>query len=457
VKKEEQIMHALIGLIVATWLVTIVGASAPAIARAGGADSSRSGRQAGQDLGRESLSPNDGWASSGTNNLGQAGTTGGASADASHVYTVTNRHELVAALGTASTPKIIYVQGTIDANVDDNNQPLSCDNYAAPGYTLQAYLQTYDPATWGRVRPSGPLEDARRASQLNQQARVRINVTPNTTIVGLGSDARILGANLRLSQIDNVIIRNITFQDAYDCFPQWDPTDGSTGNWNSQYDNASLLGATHVWVDHCAFNDGDNPDSEQPIYFGRPFQVHDGELDITNAADLVTVSWNRFTDHDKVMLIGSSDTSTIDPGKLRVTVHHNLFANVIQRTPRVRFGQVHVYNNYYTIPNTDSYEYSWGVGIQSKIYAENNFFSADGVTPDRFIRRFNGTAIHATGTLVNGHSSHNRVDVLAAYNAANDPDLAGDVGWTPTFFTTIHPTQAVPGLVGHGTGPFHGD
>ena len=32
---------------------------------------------------------------------------------------------------------------------------------------------------------------------------------------------------------------------------------------------------------------------------------------------------------------------------LRVTLHHNLFESIGQRTPRVRFGKVHVYNNLY--------------------------------------------------------------------------------------------------------------
>ena len=451
-------MRALIAIVVATCLIAIGGASAPAMAAGNSPKGSGPGLPPGEVLGRETLAPNDGWASFTT------GTTGGSAATPDHVYTVTNRQELVAALRDPA-PKIIYVQGTIDANVDDNNQPLSCDDYAAPGYSLEAYLQAYDPdpAIWGRKAPSGTLETARRLSQQAQQARVRIDVTSNTTLVGLGDDARLLGVSLRLDRVNNVIIRNITFQDAYDCFPQWDPTDGSTGNWNSQYDNIWVRGATHIWVDHSAFNDGDNPDSAQPLYFDRPYQVHDGALDITNAADLVTVSWNRFTDHDKVMLIGSSDSAAADRGKLRVTLHHNLFENVGQRAPRVRFGQVHVYNNYYAIENADTYVYSWGVGVESKIYAENNYFSADGVTPDRFIRRFNGTAIHASGTYVNGRAAADQVDVLAAYNAVNDPDLAGAVRWTtedgvvverPTLYTIIHPTQAVPGLVGNKAGPF---
>ena len=153
----------------------------------------------------------------------------------------------------------------------------------------------------------------------------------------------------------------------------------------------------------------DTADETLPVYFGRIFQVHDGQLDITNASDLVTVSWNEFEDHDKVMLIGSSDSATADRGKLRVTLHHNSFDGVGQRAPRVRFGQVHVYNNLYRIEDVPTYGYSWGVGIESAIYAENNYFDTDdAVTPDQIIERFNGTAIHETGTLLRGRSRHDR-------------------------------------------------
>ena len=149
------------------------------------------------------------------------------------------------------------VQGTVDGNTDDAGQPLSCAAYAAPGYSQDAYLATYDPAVWGTTqRPSGPLEDARRQSEQNQAARVQIRVGPNTTIVGMGRDARMIGLNLLVQNVDNVIVRNIDFENAFDCFPQWDPNDGSAGNWNSAFDNVSLTGATHVWMDHDSFTDG---------------------------------------------------------------------------------------------------------------------------------------------------------------------------------------------------------
>jgi len=156
------------------------------------------------------------------------------------------------------------------------------------------------------------------------------------------------------------------------------------------------------------------------------------------------------------MLIGSSDSpKPPDTGKLRVTIHHNLFDGLGQRTPRVRFGKVHIYNNYYKIISNPAYVYSWGVGIESKIYAENNYFKTDQKTaPDRFIGVYKGTMIYQSGTRVNGTPGGDFVDVVAAYNAVNDPDLAGDVGWTPELFTEIQDAQRVIPAVESGAGPF---
>ena len=420
----------------------------------------------GQDFGRQTLAPNDGWASFGTNNLGQPGTTGGASADDAHVYTVATWEEFRAALGGSSargdrTPRIIYVQGEINANVDAQGNVLTCEDYAeGTGYSLEAYLQAYDPATWGREHePSGALEIARVAAAARQAAQIRQYVGSNVTIVGLGDDARLVGANLVVRDSDNVIIRNIEFSDAYDCFPQWDPTDGSEGNWNSAYDNLWIATSTHVWIDHNTFNDGDHPGSALPTIFGRKFEVHDGLLDITNGSDLVTVSYNVFEDHDKTMLIGSTDNPRLDRGKLRVTLHHNLFANIGQRAPRVRFGQVHVYNNCYVQPSAEGYGYSWGVGFESQIYAENNYFElGDGVEPADVISSFKGTMIYETGTFVNGRSRHNNISLLAAYNAVRDPDLLGSVNWVPTLYERVDPTQSVcPQVEAHaGAGNLRG-
>jgi pectate lyase len=399
-----------------------------------------------QLLARQVLPAGDGWGSA------SSGTTGGAAASRHDVVTVDTRAELVAAVA-GDRPKIILVRGRIDANTDDRGRRLSCTDYARDGYTLAGYLAAYAPATWGwEEEPSGPVEDARRASAAVQSAQINVPIGSNTTIIGLPG-ARITGANLRINNASNVIIRGLTLTDASDCFPGWDPTDGDTGNWNSAYDLISLTGATNVWIDHNDLSDGANPDSAQPVHFGRPYQVHDGALDITNASDLVTVSYNRFHDHDKTMLIGSSDSRTTDRGKLRVTIHHNEFRDLGQRVPRVRFGQVDVYNNHHIETSRgDDYEYvySWGVGVESHIVAERNHLTLSPST-DRstVIGRYNGTSLTENGNLVNGR----RVDLLAAYNAAHDPDLAEVPAWAPLLRRTVQPAVAVPAVVWAHAGP----
>jgi pectate lyase len=423
------------------------------------------------DLGREPIPANDGWASTSTSALPN-GTTGGSLAAADRVFTVANRNQLVVALSAAGTaPRIIQVAGTINANVADDGNPLYCEDYyrADPAsgemYALEKYLAAYDPATWGRVPPAGPQEEARKVSAAAQSARIRMRVPANTTIVGLGADARIIGAWFDIrpgsgnnNAVANVIIRNVTFEDVADCFPAWDPTDGSAGNWNSLYDAISVRNATHVWIDHNTFLDRETRDERLPTYFGRLYQVHDGHVDVTNASDYVTVSWNRILDHDKVMLIGSSDSATAsDRNRLRVTLHHNFIAGVGQRVPRVRFGQVHVYNNFYKVQHVPNYGYSWGVGRESQIYAENNFFITDkSIAYADLIERLNGSRITAIGTRRAGEKGGAVVDVVAAWNAVNDPDLLPDAGWAPVLYGpagSALPANDVPDAVEAGAGP----
>ncbi|MET8980234.1 pectate lyase [Streptomyces sp. NPDC004539] len=398
-----------------------------------------------RDASRDTLPANDGWASYGT------GTTGGSAADAAHVFTVTTRAELARALdGGSDTPKIIKVAGTIDANTDDSGRRLDCADYATDGYDLKAYLAAYDPRTWGAAKPAGPQEDARQASAARQAERVVLKVGSNTTLVGVGK-AVVKGANLQVRNATNVIVRNLDLRDAYDCFPVWQPNNGGLGDWKTAYDNLWLSGATHVWVDHVTFGDQGHPDADEPTYFARNYLRHDGLLDITNASDLVTVSWSRFADHDKAMLIGSGDTATGDRGKLRVTLHHNEFRGVVQRAPRVRFGQVHLYNNRYLVTG-DDYRYSIGVSTESAIVAENNAFHAPGhVEVADLVKSWNGTALQQSGTLFNGYP----VDLLTIYNAYNsgsERDLTADAGWTPTLHTKIDSAREADRQVARGAG-----
>lgn len=403
-------------------------------------------------LERQVLPAGNGWASEGT------GTTGGSAAEAANVYDVSTKAELLAAFAAGNQAKIIRIHGSIDANTAPDGSPLTCEDYAAgTGYSLAQYLQDFDPATYGRDQePAGPQEDARRLAAAKQAKTIRWDIPSNTTIVGATPDSSITGAALRINGAGNVILRNLTLRDAADCFPAWDPTDGSEGNWNSEYDLLQVINkATHVWIDHSAFTDAPNLDSSQPLYFGRPYQVHDGAVDVTNGSDLVTMSYNRFSEHDKLLLIGSTDSPTRgDPGKLRVTIHHNVFENVGQRAPRVRFGQVDVYNNHFKVTEDSAipYEYSLGTGFSSHLYAEANAFTLpDGISAADIIGRYKGTQITTIANAVNGKIT----DLRAEYNAAAAPadQLAEDTSWTPTLRTQVHPAQAVPALLKDSTGP----
>ncbi|MFD3684994.1 polysaccharide lyase family 1 protein [Nocardiopsis sp. NPDC058631] len=394
------------------------------------------------DLAREVLADGDGWGSAGS------GTTGGSAAAPENVFRVSTLEEFRDAVA-GDAPKIVLVEGTIDANTAPDGTRTACEDYAVDGYTREGYLAAYDPEVWGWEDPVGPLEEARAASQDVQAEQIRVRVGSNTTVVGAGDDAVIAGTNLLVHDVDNVILRNLTFSDTHDCFPGWDPGDGGTGNWNSEYDHVEVSGATNVWVDHNTFDDGDNPGSDLPEYYGRKYEVHDGLLDIVRGTDLVTVSWNDFVERDKAMLLGNSDGRTTDRGSLRVTYHHNHFDGLGQRAPRVRYGQVHVYNNHYTVRG-DLFQYSLGVGVESQLYAENNLFDLyDGIGAEEVLYNWGGDDIveHGNAVMRDGRGRLTPVDLVEAYNAANPGrELGTGTTWVPEFTAGVEPVHALRGL-----------
>ncbi|APY85400.1 pectate lyase [Streptomyces alfalfae] len=390
---------------------------------------------------RDTLPARDGWASA------DGGTTGGAGAGAARTHSVTTWEEFTAALSAGGDgPRVIEVEGVLDAT-----GPGGCAAFEAEGYDFAEYLAAYDPAVWGRDRPvSGEQEELRAASAARQAAAVTAYIPSNTTVVGVGRHAGIVGGSLRIKGADNVVVRNLTLESPLDCFPQWDPTDGERGAWNSEYDSAVVHGSTHVWLDHNTFTDGDHPDSSLPSYYGELYQRHDGELDIVRGADLVTVSWNVFADHDKTLMIGNSDgAGDTDRDKLRVTLHHNLFRDVVERAPRVRFGKVDAYNNHYVVPR-EGYQYSFGVGAESRLVAEANAVTLPtGVGAGRVLKKWKDAPVTAGHNHVNGR----RVDLVAAHNAEFPQDaLRSGAGWRPHLRTHVDHPRAVPRLVGHRAG-----
>lgn len=398
------------------------------------------------DWSREVLAPQDGWAAA------QGGTWGGAEASAEHVYTVRNRSELVAALAPGVYPRIVRVAGRIDLSTDAEGRSLGFADYRDAAFDSQAFAAAYDPATWGKKPPTGPQEEARQRSARRQAQQVVVKVPSRTTLVGVGPDAAIVNGGLALDRVDNVIIRNIRFSDAYDFFPAWDPKDNANGEWNSENDNLSLRGATHVWIDHCSFDDGPRPDHAEPVLLGRPVQHHDGLLDITHQSNWVTVSWNHFRDHDKTTLVGGSDAHVQDAGTLKTTFHHNWYQRTKERTPRVRYGDVHVYNNLFdgSADGGYPYAYSLGIGLQSRIYSERNvWLTPPSVRSAQLLRVLKGHRFADSGSTHNGVA----VDFLSELRVHHPGvNWADAVGWTPSLFLAMDPASEVQTRVQRGAG-----
>ena len=201
---------------------------------------------------------------------------------------------------------------------------------------------------------------------------IRVYVAGNTAIIGKTADCGVKGGGFYINEVSNVILRNLVIQDAYDPFPNHEANDG----WNAQHDNIHIEKSTNVWVDHCTIEDtlklatGAN---------GEKWQTYDGLCDITNMKSskvYVTVSNCHFKNHDKTMLIGSSDSDG-DNSKRFVSLIGNYFENCGQRLPMVRNTTVHVLNNYYV---TSGSPYSSQSCVNARknaiVYAENNYFGS---------------------------------------------------------------------------------
>ncbi|USX23175.1 pectinesterase family protein [Oxalobacteraceae bacterium OTU3REALA1] len=305
---------------------------------------------------------------------GQAGgTVGGSAAIPSQIYTATNRAELLAALRRgAASPKIVKLRGTIDMS-----------------------------------------EGVPFANTGDQASRGLIRLPSNTTLIGEGAGAGIVNGHIVVAGVSQVIVRNLKIVNPCDVGPVWDPNDGALGNWNAAFDAIGVTTSDHVWIDHNTFTDGAMTDDKLPIENGQIKQCHDGAVDITKASDFVTVSYNVFGQHRKNNLIGSSDNDPADTGKLRISFSNNVFRDIVSRAPRVRYGQIHMFNNYFVGSKANPvypHEYSIGVGHASQILSHNNVFDIAGaagvpVRCDDVIEPIGGTvpgAFKDTGSALNG-------------------------------------------------------
>ena len=207
---------------------------------------------------------------------------------------------------------------------------------------------------------------------------ITVKVASDTVIIGLGG-AVIKGGSLSVQGVANVAIRNVTIQDAFDPFPHHEANDG----WNAEYDCISIVGSRNIWIDHCTIQDTISVGEEAFDHVREgdnsveKWQTYDGLCDMKGSFANVTVSSCHFKNHDKTMLVGSSDSEKFE-GVRTLTLSGNYFENCVQRLPMVRLTNVHIYNNYYDAAADSAYKSSYCIGArnESRITAENNCFGS---------------------------------------------------------------------------------
>ncbi|KAI4382491.1 hypothetical protein MLD38_008447 [Melastoma candidum] len=178
------------------------------------------------------------------------------------------------------------------------------------------------------------------------------------TIDGRGASVHIAGGPcITIQYVTNIIIHGVNIHDCRQGGNTYVRDSPSHYGWRtvSDGDGISIFGGSHVWVDHCSLSN-----------------CNDGLIDAIHGSTAITISNNYLTHHNKVMLLGHSDTFTQDKN-MQVTIAFNHFGEgLVQRMPRCRHGYFHVVNNDYSHWEM----YAIGGSADPTINSQGNRFAA---------------------------------------------------------------------------------
>lgn len=137
--------------------------------------------------------------------------------------------------------------------------------------------------------------------------------------------------------------------------------------------------------------------------------------------------------HDFGNLIGHSDSNAAeDTGQLHVTFHYDWWSTLcIERMPRVRFGRVHSYNNYFNAPGN---HYCIRASSSSEVFAVKNVFENIS-TPYEYYAP-DGKILAVGNATINGTA-------VSSFN---------DSVFTPPYACTTDETNLVAGMVANNAG-----
>ena len=171
----------------------------------------------------------------------------------------------------------------------------------------------------------------------------------NLTVIGYGANAELKNIGLRFWDYHNVIVRNLKIHEVL--YPN---------------DAITIDECHHVWIDH--------NELFSLIGEGIGVDTYDGLLDIKNGSRYVTVSWNYLHHHMKCSLVGHTDKTSQESLDIqfRITFHHNWFSYTDGRNPSLRYGAIHMFNNYFE----NISDYGIAVRLGAHALLENNHFES---------------------------------------------------------------------------------
>ncbi|WP_231915961.1 pectate lyase family protein [Microbacterium karelineae] len=238
------------------------------------------------------------------------GTTGGAGGQTVRATTGTQIHEALCSRASSDTPIVIEVEGRIHHGNTTKVSGASCNT----------------------------AED-----------KIELKEISNVTLVGVGSGALFdeLGIHIRSSR--NIIVQNVHVRNVK---KSGSPTSNGGDAIGMERD------VSNVWVDHATLEAS-----------GGESAGYDALFDMKGDTRYVTLSYSVLRNSGRGGLVGSSDGDT---GNGPVTYHHNVYENIDSRTPLLRAGTAHTYNNHFTGLAKSGINSRLG----AEVLVENNYFES---------------------------------------------------------------------------------
>lgn len=236
------------------------------------------------------------------------GTTGGAGGQTVRATTGTAIHQALCGRASSSTPITIEVEGTINHGNTSKVSGGSCNTAAG---------------------------------------LIELKEISNVTILGVGSGAVFDQLGIHIRESSNIIIQNVTVRNVK-----------KSGSPTSNGGDAIGMerNVRNIWVDHTTLEAS-----------GGESEGFDGLFDMKDNTQYVTLSYSVLRNSGRGGLVGSSESELSNSF---ITYHHNRYENIDSRTPLLRGGVAHMYNNHYVKLNKSGINSR--AGARAKV--DNNYF-----------------------------------------------------------------------------------